>query len=189
MKIRKYVTKFFLLMFVAIVICAVSTQEVCSDEVEALHGVHNADTVFDIDVDPMYPCGLVSYLKAISDLHVDLEDRGLKTKFIVAFRGQSVVMVKDSSFDIPGIRDSFDYSPCINGLINGLIGLLKQQGAELQACEYAMANFGLQKDDMIIDTVENTFHSMIGYQKKGYTLIPVMPSWSAPDGACTALCP
>jgi len=129
-----------------------------------LREVHNGKVIFDVDTDPACPLSLGAYLLAISDYWDALEDKGVMAKFIVAIRGPSVTLAATGSpFTV-------------------MFALLADKGIRIEVCQYAMTNFGLTEEDMLetVHVVENTFNSLVGYQTRGYSLIPIMPPWCPP---------
>ncbi|MBW2476622.1 MAG: DsrE family protein, partial [Deltaproteobacteria bacterium] len=48
-------------------------------------------------------------------------------------------------------------------------------GIRLEACGYALELFGIEPEDLYsgVTTVGNSLNSLIGYQAKGYSLIPM----------------
>ena len=130
-----------------------------------LREVPNGKVIFDVDTDPACPLSLGAYLLAISDYWDALEDKGVMAKFVVAIRGPSVTLA------------------AIGSPFTEMFALLADKGIRIEVCQYAMTNFGLTEENMLetVNVVENTFNSLIGYQTKGYSLIPIMPPWCPPQ--------
>jgi intracellular sulfur oxidation DsrE/DsrF family protein len=56
-----------------------------------------------------------------------------------------------------------------------LINELAERDICLEACGYALNLFGLEREDLYarIHAVGNSLNSLVGYQTKGYALVPM----------------
>lgn len=152
------------ILFLAFVFGVVSLQPASAIEKQGrsmLGAVHNGKVIFDVDADPACPNALWAYLQTISDYSDMLSNKKVMTSFVVAIRGPSVTLATIGS----DFTDMFE--------------MLADKGVKIEVCQYAMTNFGLTQKDMLeaVNVVENTFNSLIEYQTKGYSLIPIMPPW------------
>ena len=57
----------------------------------------------------------------------------------------------------------------------GLINELTERDIRLEACGYALNLFGVEPEDLYagIHAVGNSLNSVVGYQTKGYALVPM----------------
>ena len=57
----------------------------------------------------------------------------------------------------------------------GLINALTERDIRLEACGYALNLFGVEPEDLYagILVIGNSLNSVVGYQTKGYALVPM----------------
>jgi len=57
----------------------------------------------------------------------------------------------------------------------GLINELTERDIRLEACGYALNLFGVEPEDLYvgIHAVGNSLNSLVGYQTRGYALVPM----------------
>lgn len=131
----------------------------------ALAGITTGKAIFDIGTSSTEAMQL--YLKVIKKTVVSLKAQGVTPDFILAFRGAAVSIVsKDSEFN----------NDADTAAIATLIKELKQENVSFEACHIAAGLFDVDEENLFdgIVVVGNTFVSLIGYQSKGYALIPLM---------------
>jgi intracellular sulfur oxidation DsrE/DsrF family protein len=135
--------------------------------VEALKGLESVKAVIDFRTGD--PNKAVTYLTLIGDT---LKDRNIQavTKnpdFVVSFGGHSVKLLA---------RDTKGYSPEEQKKIDEVkarISALAKEGVRFEYCSYAAQLFGVEPVDLPgLRIVDNGWVSLIGYQGKGYSLIP-----------------
>jgi intracellular sulfur oxidation DsrE/DsrF family protein len=133
----------------------------------ALQGVKTGKGLFDINISEAGKLPL--YLQVIKETHAALKAQGVKPELIVAFRGAAVPFVsterKGRSAEQLEVLAKSD----------ALIGELARLGVKFEACAVAARLFGVDQASILpgIRVVGNTFVSLIGYQTKGYALIPI----------------
>jgi len=134
---------------------------------EALKDLHLVKAVIDFRTGD--PKTAVTYLTLIGET---LRDRDIQavTKnpdFVVIFGGHSVKLLA---------KDAKDFSPEEQKTINEIkskISALAKNGIKFEYCIYAAKLFGLGPSDLPgIRLIDNGWVSLIGYQAKGYPLIP-----------------
>ena len=137
------------------------------DDSAALQGVTSGKGIFDInliDVDK-----LPLYLQVIKETNDGLKKQGVKPNLVVAFRGGAVRFVSSNRTDFtPEQRVSLGHA-------DALIQELAKQGVRFEACAVATRLFKVDSTTIIpnVKVVGNTFISLIGYQAKGYAIIPI----------------
>jgi len=142
---------------------------VSGEEYAALKGVNSIKAVFDVRTDNPKSADL--HLKLI---HQTLKDKSLtsimkKPDFVVVFVGSSVKLVSKR-------RDAF--SPEEQKILNSIgqtISAMSKDGIRLEVCLVAAKVFGVDPATFLpeMKRVGNGFISLIGYQSRGYSLVPV----------------
>ncbi len=144
----------------------VGAEKVPLDRV-ALQGVKVGKGVFDINLTD--PLRLPLYLGVIEETLDGLKAQGVKPELVVAFRGTAVKLVSSQ-------REGFDHEQqAALDESDELIKELAQAGVRFEACAIATRLFGVENNSVLpqVKVVGNTFNSLIGYQAKGYALIPI----------------
>lgn len=158
-------TTFFLLL--AITICVSPLYASQPDDSDALRGVKATKAIFDINFGD--PKKLDLYLSVIEKTYNDLVQQGHQPDFIITFRGSSVRLVTTDTLTF----SEEDQQHLQNGAT--LLNKLSDQGIRLEACAIATNLFKIDNKTLLsaVKPVGNTFVSLIGYQSKGYSLIPI----------------
>lgn len=137
------------------------------DDRAALQGVTSGKGIFDINLTDVDKLPL--YLQVIKETNDGLKKQGVKPNLVVAFRGSAVRFVSGSRTDFtPEQRVSL-------GNADVLIQELVKRGVRFEACAVATRLFKVDNATIIpnVKVVGNTFISLIGYQAKGYAIIPI----------------
>ena len=136
---------------------------------EALKKVKSAKAVFDVRAGNPKSAALL--LNLIHDTYKDESIVELKKdpKFIVVFSGPAVKLISSekSSFS-PEDQMKIDE-------IANTVSAMSKDGIKLEICVFATTVFNVDPDTILpeIERVGNGFISLIGYQTKGYALIPI----------------
>jgi intracellular sulfur oxidation DsrE/DsrF family protein len=138
------------------------------DDAHALSGVKNGKVAWDITVGN--PTKLLMYLGVIEETYDDLKRQGVEPDMVFAFHGPVLNLISTNRSDVP-LDQEADYAR----VIEKLKGLLGRTGVRMEACSVATRLMGLDSGKFLdgIHFVGNTFVSQIGYQAKGYALIPI----------------
>ncbi|AOV15696.1 hypothetical protein BJI67_00240 [Acidihalobacter aeolianus] len=133
----------------------------------ALAGMHEAKALFLIDVNN--PDKVMHVVKVIGITRKQLEAQGVKPHLLVVFVGPDVAFLTKDRRGI-GYMDERPVAT-IQREIEGLA----HTGVEFQACGVAMKGMDVSPRDLIpaVKPVGNGFISAIGYEAKGYSLVPV----------------
>lgn len=133
------------------------------DKEESLTGIKNAKVIFDLRIDDIDR--LTFNLKLISETYRGIVALGIKPEMVVTFRGPGVKLLKENYL---AEEDSDDE-------IVDLLGELKGKGVRLEVCAIALGSFKVEPSEVVseVKVVSNVFHSLIGYQNKGYALIVI----------------
>lgn len=137
------------------------------NDANALKGVTETKGLFDINISQ--PGKLKLYLSVIKKTHADLIRQSQKPDFVIAFRGASVRLITTETWsfsaeDQEALKDSAQ-----------LLKDLQSLGVQIEACSIATDLFKVDNNSLLpgIKVVGNTFVSLIGYQSKGYSLVPI----------------
>ena len=137
-------------------------------DAEALKGLTSARAVFDITTAD--PKKLNFYLNLIDSTAKSMHAAGVKTDFVLAFRGPATFY---TSMDRKRIK--MDDVMMADKISNKLQSLSTTPGMELTQC--AVAAHALKVDIKTINpavkVIGNSWVSLIAYQNKGYAIVPV----------------
>ena len=132
----------------------------------ALEGVTNSNAVFDIS-----PGGerLLGQLNVIHKTYEQLVAFGQNPKFILAFRGGA------TKFVTTGDKYVSSKDLKIKKKIQQKIKDINELGAKMELCGIAAKGNKVDEGDFLpgIEVVANGYISVIGYQSKGYKLVPI----------------
>ncbi len=133
----------------------------------ALEGVEQGKVVFDINNASASSLNL--YLAVIRETHDDLVRQGVEPDILLAFRGPAVTLVSTDRERLE--RTDFDALDQIADHIADL----QMLGVRMEGCGVATRLFQVDNNTLLdgIKPVGNTFVSLIGYQARGYAVIPI----------------
>ena len=139
-----------------------------NDRNSAIAGMTTAKAYYDVNVDT--PAKLVKRLMLINTTHEQLVKAGVKPDFIVGFRGKASYFVTKGDDDYILEEDQADKLK-----VREWIERLKGLGIVLEQCLVAAELHDIDHDDFLpqMTLVGNGYISMIGYQARGYALIPM----------------
>lgn len=132
------------------------------DDRVALAGVTAGKAFFDVNLADADR--LILYLKVIGLTRSALAQQQVPPDLVAAFRGPAVKLVVKNDGDAKA------------RLIAAHIRKLRAEGVRFEACAVATALFEVDNDSILpeVTVVGNTFISSIGYQSRGYALIPLL---------------
>lgn len=144
----------------------ISAETIYTDT-NALQGVETGKALFDINV--THASKLELYLSVIKKTHADLIRQGSKPKFVIAFRGASVRLISSETWSFSE-EDQQSLAKAAS-----IVKELQELGVKFEACSIATGLFKIDNSTLLpgVQVVGNTFVSLIGYQAKGYSLIPI----------------
>lgn len=125
---------------------------------DALKGLDTCKVIFDVRISD--PEKMIFNLELIKETLEGMQRQGVKPVMIAAFRGPGVKLLSRE-----GTTDE----------IRDLIVELKKKGVRIEVCAVATRVFKVDNSALVPDVVlvGNVLTSLIGYQNKGYALIPV----------------
>lgn len=163
----RFVTTTLLLIFVLITRIAVSA-ELPADDHAALEGLTETRAIFDITTAD--PKKLKFYLGLIEETAASVRSQGATPVFVLAFRGPATrYMSTDHSQLDPEQAEVADQ------IAQVLQKLSKLPNVKLEQCAVAARVLKVDRNTIhpVVKVVGNSWISLMGYQNKGYALIPV----------------
>jgi intracellular sulfur oxidation DsrE/DsrF family protein len=151
-----------------LLMCGIASAEKPADT-QALDGVSSGKIAWDINMADAEK--MLLYLKVMDETYEDLKRQGVAPDMVLTFRGPSVRLITTDRSDVP-IDDELH----LDGIAEQLRAMLKKPNVRVEACSVATRLTGVDADTLLpgIEHVGNTFVSQIGYQAKGYAIIPIM---------------
>lgn len=139
-----------------------------SNDEAALKGVKQGKGIFMLNVDSPQKAAL--YLNIISDTHKTMAAQKVKPDFIVVFVGSTVRFLTTA----PEAELAAKQKEALASIAASIKGL-KKKGVKLEICEIATNFFKVSNDKLLpeLKLIGNGFTSLIGYQSKGYGLVPI----------------
>jgi intracellular sulfur oxidation DsrE/DsrF family protein len=136
---------------------------------ESLAGLKSVKAIFDVRAAGAKSAAL--HLKLIHDTYQDKNIRAVSKKpsFVVAFMGPSVKLISTNRQAFPTEdQKSLDE-------IAQTIREMAKEGIRIQVCDFAVKANGIDPASILpeIKHVPNSWISLIGYQAKGYSIVPV----------------
>jgi intracellular sulfur oxidation DsrE/DsrF family protein len=114
---------------------------------------------------------LLLYLKVMDETYEDLKRQGVEPDMVLTFRGPSVRLITSVRDDV-----SIDEEVQLDAVAEQIKAMLDKPKVRAEACSVATRLTGVDPDTLLpgVAHVGNTFVSQIGYQAKGYAIIPIM---------------
>lgn len=139
-----------------------------SNDTTALKGVKQGKGIFLLNVDSPQKAAL--YLNIISDTHKTMAAQKVKPDFVVVFVGATVRFLTTA----PDAELAATQKEALASIAASIKGL-KEKGVKLEICEIATDFFKVSNDKLLpeLKLIGNGFTSLIGYQSKGYGLVPI----------------
>ncbi|WP_197495779.1 DsrE family protein [Acidihalobacter yilgarnensis] len=133
----------------------------------ALAGLHEAKGLFLIDIND--PNRVAHVLKVVGMTRKGLSEQGVKPHLIVVFVGPAVAFLTKDRRGIGYMQER-----AVSQVQHEIDGLA-HEGVPVEACGIAMKGMDVSPKDLIpaVKPVGNGFISVIAYQAKGYSLVPV----------------
>jgi len=137
------------------------------DDIDALESVQTTKTLFDINVSTASKLEL--YLQVIEQTYDDLVRQKQTVVFVIAFRGASVRLITKENWAFSDEDQESIQKAAAS------IHKLSKKGVKLEVCSIATRLFRVDNKTILpeVKVVGNTFVSLVGYQAKGYSLVPI----------------
>jgi len=155
-------------LFLSICLLFSAVATVSGEEHEALKGLRSIEAVFDVRAGNPKSGALL--LKLIHQTFKDTSITAVTKNpaFVVVFIGPSVKLIS---------KNRKGFSPEEHKILDevaGTISEMSKDGIKLEICLFAARMFGVDPASVLpeIKQVDNGWTSLIGYQAKGYSLVP-----------------
>jgi len=137
------------------------------NDASALAGLKEGKGVFLVDTDS--PEKVALYLEIIQGTYQSMTQQQVKPDFIVLFIGPTVRFL--STVPFAELSKSGEALTSIAASLKALDKL----GVRLEICAIATDFFKVPNDKLLpeLEIIGNGFNSLIGYQNKGYGLVPI----------------
>jgi len=151
-------TKLVALIIVISLVSAICTVSAQSNE--AMSAVKSAKAMFDFRINE--PKSAAVHMDVIQQTYADLKAMKKKPVFVVVFMGPSVKLLS---------KNNPEFSPEIANMIS----TMAREGIKFEICMIAVRILDVDPLFILpeIKKVDNGWVSEIGYQHKGYSLVPV----------------
>jgi len=155
-----------LTLITAIALFTLLSQPISSfaqDDKLAFSGLTSTRAIYDVRSNDEKKLQFI--FKVIRDTYDGATQQGVKQNTIVSMRGPTVrLLVRGRQGD-----------KVLHQKTVALINDLAQRNIRLEACGYALNLFGVEPEDLYvgIHAVGNSLNSLVGYQAKGYALVPM----------------
>ena len=138
------------------------------DNARALQGLEQVKTVY--DVRKKHPDALAGYLEAIITNHENLLKEGVEPELAMVFIAKSVQYITTE----PETDIEMAHQGALDRIARA-VERLDALGVHMEACAAATRYYGVDNDTLLpaIEPVRSGFISVMGYQNRGYALVPV----------------
>jgi hypothetical protein len=162
----KYFCSVIVLLFGMLAVNPVMAAE--PENTESLAGLKNVNAVFDITT--ANPKKLLFYLNLIGNTAETINANGISTKFVLAFRGPATFYVSNDRSKIK--LEEYETAEKISAKLKELSG---KPNVRLEQCAVAARALKVDTKTMnkSVHVIGNSWISLIGYQNKGYALVPL----------------
>lgn len=136
-------------------------------DTDALENIEVGKVVWDVLASR--PDRLLFYLKLIDETYNDLVRQEVEPDMVFIFHGRALQLIKLAKVDfLPKDKRSHQEALALISDLNS------RPGVRMEACSISARMQDIDKDGIISDVkmVGNTYVSLIGYQSKGYSVIP-----------------
>jgi intracellular sulfur oxidation DsrE/DsrF family protein len=133
------------------------------DDALAFSGLTSTRAIYDVRTNEEKKLHFI--FQVIRDTFDEATQQDVKQRYIVSMRGPTVkLLVRERQGDKE-----------LQKKTRALIDELNHRGMRLEACGYALNLFGVEPEDLYsgVHAVGNSLNTLIGYQTKGYALVPM----------------
>jgi intracellular sulfur oxidation DsrE/DsrF family protein len=159
--------RMFVVSLAAFLLMLASLSYASAEEYDAMIGVNSVNVMFDIrDANPQTA---VIHLNLIQDTYKDLVAMKKNPVFVVVFMGGAVKLISSDQSKFKTEEQSSLKE------IAAIVSKMSKAGIRVEACLFAAKVFGVEPASILpeIKRVDNGWISEIGYQARGYSLVPV----------------
>ena len=138
------------------------------DDADALDGIETGKVVWDVTLSN--PKRLLFVMKVIDETYEDLVRQDVTPEMVFTFHGRVLRLLSSQPHEL-----DIEQEAALEELLVLIQTLSKKPGVKMESCSIAARFLGIDNSTIIpeVKPVGNTFVSLIGYQQKGYALIPI----------------
>jgi intracellular sulfur oxidation DsrE/DsrF family protein len=158
----------FLALLIAPLACALAeAAEQSPKDAAALSQLETGKAVFDIRTKDIGR--LLFTLKLVEETAASMQRQGISADFVLTFRGETLPLLKAAPDAVN------DAERAMFTEVRERLAVFHEKGMALEACNVAAGLFKITQDDLdpALHLVGNSLISLIGYQNKGYALVPM----------------
>ena len=155
--------KTVLISFAMTMIAGLTQTTYALDDSEALSGLTSVRAIYDVRTNDEKKLQFI--FQVIRDTYDETIAQDVRTRYVASMRGPTVkLLVRGRAGDA-----------VLQKKTAMLVEELNQRGIRLEACGYALKLFGVEPEDLYggVTAVGNSLNSLIGYQIRGYSLVPM----------------
>jgi intracellular sulfur oxidation DsrE/DsrF family protein len=138
------------------------------NDADALQGIEFGKVIWDVTLSK--PSRLLFVMKVIDETYEDLVRQGVTPDMVFTFHGRVLKLLSSQPIEL-----DLDEEVAQEELLVLIQQLSKKPGVKMESCSVAARVLGIDNKTIMSEVmpVGNTFVSLIGYQQKGYALIPI----------------
>ncbi len=138
------------------------------NDADALEGIETGKVIWDVTLSK--PSRLLFVMKVIDETYQDLVKQDVTPDMVFTFHGRVLNLLSSQPLEL-----DLDEEVALEELLVLIQTLSNKPGVKMESCSVASRILGIDNSTIIsaVKPVGNTFVSMIGYQQKGYALIPI----------------
>lgn len=167
LKVKKNLRKIVVLSIAAFFLVLSCLSFASAEEYDAMKGVNSVNAIFDMRDGNLQTA--VIHLNLIHDTYKELVTMKKNPVFVVVFMASAVKLI---SSDHSGF--SAEEQKSLKEIAS-IISRMSKAGIRVEVCLFAVKVFGVEPASILpeIERVGNGWISEIGYQARGYSLVPV----------------
>ena len=161
-RIMPILLTFLLLLFIS------SSYAAKPSDADALQGIETGKVVWDVTLSK--PSRLLFVMKVIEETYDDLVKQDVTPDMVFTFHGRVLNLLTTQPLELD-VKEEAAHKE----LVELIQRFRKKPGVKMESCSVAARVLGIDNSTIIpeVKPVGNTFVSLIGYQQKGYALIPI----------------
>lgn len=138
------------------------------NDADALKGIETGKVVWDVTLSK--PTRLLGVMKVIDETYEDLLKQNVTPDMVFAFRGGVLRLLSSQPLELQPNEEV-----ALEELLALIQTMSEKPGVKMESCSIAARILGIDNSTFIpaVKPVGNTFVSLIAYQQKGYSLIPI----------------
>ena len=138
-----------------------------AEEYDAMKGINSVNAIFDMRDGNLQTAGI--HLNLIHDTYKELVTMKKNPVFVVVFMGSAVKLISSDRSGFTAEEQTTLKE------IASIISKMSKAGIRVEVCVFAVKLFGIEPASILpeIERVGNGWISEIGYQARGYSLVPV----------------